>query len=484
MMTTLWGRLRDYMPDTDMLPDDEWQARHRVVLVALVGLVAVTSAVGVARQGLGHGLLDMAVVYVALGYAVRTRNRLAGMAVVSLGILVSSSMMVHFTDGLIESHFTYFVVLPVIALYHDWRPFLLSVLFVAVTHGVMGVLAPESMYNHAAAIDRPILWGLVHAAYVLALTVAMTVHWHFAERPRHDLQRVVEDLRSAQTQLVEARKLESMGSLAAGLAHEINTPVQFVGTNLEFITDAMGDIAKVLAAYEAAQADLQDRPDLDGLLAEPRRLAEEADLAFLLEEVPTAISQSQDGIARVAEIVRAMRGFSHPGEEPVPTDVNQLVTDTMVLSRQEWNTTAQVSVHLADDLPEVPLVPPAFNQVLLNLLVNASHAIQDRPEDAPRRGRIRLRTAFEDGEVSVEVADNGCGIPDDVAPRVFDQFFTTKEVGRGTGQGLSLAHSIVTEMGGTLTFDATVGVGTTFRFTVPLVRPEPVPTGVPAVAGV
>ena len=185
----------------------------------------------------------------------------------------------------------------------------------------------------------------------------------------------------------------------------------------------------------------------------------------------------------MAEIVRAMRGFSHPGEDPVPTDVNQLVTDTMVLSRQEWSTTAQVSVHLAEDLPEIPVVPRAFNQVLLNLLINASHAIQDRPGEALPRGRIRLRTGLEDGNVVVEVADNGCGIPDDVAPRVFDQFFTTKEVGRGTGQGLSLAHSIVSEMGGVLTFDSTVGVGTTFRFALPLERPPLVPTGVPAVVG-
>lgn len=477
------SRLEDSLPDTALLTDEEWQARHRVVLGVLAGLLVVVGIVGVANHGPAHSLGELGLGLVSLGIAARARNRLVAMAVVSLGILAAAGLMVHFTDGLIESHFTYFVVLPVIALYHDWRPFLLSALFVAVSHAVMGLVTPAAMYNHPAAIANPVLWGVIHAAYLLGLAAALTVHWHFSERPRHALRAALEDLRSAQTQLVAAQKLESMGSLAAGLAHEINTPVQFVGTNLEFITDAMGDIGQVLAAYQLAERSLQESGEGQAALAPARDIADAVDLAFLLEEVPAAVSQSQDGIARVAEIVRAMRGFSHPGEDPVPTDVNQLVTDTMVLSRQEWSTTAQVSVHLAEDLPEIPVVPRAFNQVLLNLLINASHAIQDRPGEALPRGRIRLRTGLEDGNVVVEVADNGCGIPDDVAPRVFDQFFTTKEVGRGTGQGLSLAHSIVSEMGGVLTFDSTVGVGTTFRFALPLERPPLVPTGVPAVVG-
>ena len=164
-------RLKDSLPDSALLTDEEWRGRHRVVLAVLAGLLAVVGIVGVVNHGPTHSLGELVLPLATLGIAARVGNRLVAMAVVSLGMLIAAGLMVHFTDGLIESHFTYFVVLPVIALYHDWRPFLLSALFVAVSHAVMGLVDPEVMYNHPAAIANPVRWGVIHALYLLGLAL-------------------------------------------------------------------------------------------------------------------------------------------------------------------------------------------------------------------------------------------------------------------------------------------------------------------------
>jgi signal transduction histidine kinase len=292
-------------------------------------------------------------------------------------------------------------------------------------------------------------------------------------------QRVEEDLRLA-------HKLEAVGQLAAGIAHEINTPVQFVGNNVSFLGDALGRIDDVAARFaelaEAVErAELEAGSDLDPrYLAELARLAElataartaaeAADLSYLVDEGRRAVAESLDGTARVSDIVRAMREFAHPDRaELVPADLNRCVETTLAVSRNEYRDVADVVTDLDPDLPPVPCLPGEINQVLLNLFVNAAHAIGERPDQA--RGTIRVRTGMVDAEVQIRVQDDGPGIPVEVQGKIFDPFFTTKEVGRGIGQGLSTSRSIVTQRHhGRLTFSSMPG-WTEFVVALPLVPP-------------
>jgi signal transduction histidine kinase len=292
----------------------------------------------------------------------------------------------------------------------------------------------------------------------------------------------VTERKRAEEELFQAQKLESVGRLAAGIAHEINTPIQFVGDNVHFLRDSFASLKRVvLAARELRQSIEADEPTrtpraddgatVGGAAIEAlRAVEEEADLDYLTDEVPRAIEQTLDGIERVASIVRAMKEFAHPdGTDLVAVDLNQALRSTLTVARNELKYVADVETDFAE-LPLVPCQPSAINQVFLNLLVNAAQAIEDSVRLEPgRRGTIRVLTSRDDDEVLVAVSDTGCGIPDDVQAKVFDQFFTTKSVGRGTGQGLALAHRVVVEQhGGSLSFQSEVGRGTTFIVRLPL----------------
>jgi PAS domain S-box-containing protein len=273
---------------------------------------------------------------------------------------------------------------------------------------------------------------------------------------------------SLEEQLRQAQKLESIGQLAAGIAHEINTPIQFIGDNTRF---AAGSLAQIFALLDRLQP-LLERASPEAR-AEAAAATEAADLAYLREELPKSLSQSEEGIERVATIVRAMKEFAHPsGGEPVPTDINHAIANTLAISRNEWKLVATLDTELAAGLPLVPLLPGDFNQVLLNLIVNAAHAIADaKAAGKPGLGRITVSTRLAGETVEVLVADDGCGIPEEIRERVYDPFFTTKEVGRGSGQGLAIARSVVVEKHrGTLGFTSQVGVGTTFVVGLPLRR--------------
>jgi PAS domain S-box-containing protein len=266
-------------------------------------------------------------------------------------------------------------------------------------------------------------------------------------------------------QLRQAQKLESIGQLAAGMAHEINTPIQFIGDNLRFLASGVADLERVLAV-------LHPLVDGGGDSAAARKAVEEADLPYLGEELPKAIAQGLEGVERVAVIVRAMKEFSHPGSQTMsPADLNHAIESTVTVSRNEWKYVAELELRLDPGLPPVPLLVGDFNQVMLNLIVNAAHALADRgklPGEHPP-GRIVVSSAQVEGMVEVRVADNGCGIPAAVQRRIFEPFFTTKEVGRGTGQGLALARAVITgKLHGTIRFESTDGVGTTFIITLPL----------------
>jgi PAS domain S-box-containing protein len=248
-----------------------------------------------------------------------------------------------------------------------------------------------------------------------------------------------------EAELRHAQKLESVGQLASGIAHEINTPIQFIGDNVRFIGDAFDDVLK--ATVPSSQVDID----------------------FLAAEVPQAITQTLEGVERVAAIVRAMKAFGHPGnDDKSPTDLNGAVRNTLVVASNTVKHVADVAVELGD-LPPVWCYSGDINQVLVNLVVNAAHSIADKVGTSSKRGTITVRT-FVDGEDAVlQVADTGTGIPKDIAGRVFEPFFTTKEVGRGTGQGLALAYALVNDRhGGSISFVSEDGVGTTFTVRLPV----------------
>ncbi len=285
--------------------------------------------------------------------------------------------------------------------------------------------------------------------------------------------RVGERLARMRDQLVthsHNQKLESIGRMAAGIAHEINTPIQYIGDNNRFLRDAFEDLGRLIETYRGlltrTQEVLAGTEELNRVLA----ATEEADLDFLSEEIPNAIEQSLDGIRRVSEIVSAMKQFSHPGtEDRTPADVNQLVSNAIAVSRNEWKYVADVESQLDPNVGMVPCFPGELSQVVLNLIVNASHAIEEVIDRGKgERGRIDIRTGRTDDQVVVEIQDTGGGIPESIRENIFDPFFTTKEVGRGTGQGLAISRSVLKKHGGEMEFDSEVGVGTTFRLRIPL----------------
>ncbi len=280
----------------------------------------------------------------------------------------------------------------------------------------------------------------------------------------------VTERRRLETQLRQAQKLESIGQLAAGIAHEINTPTQFVGDNIRFLQDAFRDLADVLKRYAQlldAARDGQPPPDL---LREVQETLDEADLDYLLEEIPTAIEQSLDGVDRVAKIVRSMKEFSHPGtREKQLVDLNKAIESTITVARNEWKYVAEMQTDFDPELPPVPCWVSDFNEVILNIVVNAAHAIADVVGDSGEKGRITVTTRRCGDEIEVRVSDTGTGIPEDIRARIFDPFFTTKEVGKGTGQGLAVAHAVVVEKhGGTIRVESEVGQGTTFIIRLPI----------------
>lgn len=282
----------------------------------------------------------------------------------------------------------------------------------------------------------------------------------------HDITR----RRELQTQLAHAQKLESIGQLSAGIAHEINTPTQYVGDNNRFLQDAFADLRAVLDAYAKLTDAVRTGGETETALAAVASATDEADLDYLLPEVESAITQSLEGVERVAKIVRAMKEFSHPGAATkTPTDLAAAIANTVTVATNEWKYVAAIETDFEAGAPQVPCLPGDLNQVFLNLIVNAAHAIRDVVGDSGEKGVIRIATRTEDEHAVVEIADNGSGIPEEIVGRVFDPFFTTKDVGVGTGQGLAIARSVVVDKhNGTIGVESQVGRGTKFVIRLPL----------------
>ena len=287
---------------------------------------------------------------------------------------------------------------------------------------------------------------------------------------------VISDVTDAERQkqleieLRHSQKLESVGRLAAGIAHEINTPTQFVNDNFAFLKESFSDVMALLATYRELLCVCADAPGAPESILEKINAAEEdADIDFIEENIQAAFSEAQDGLTRIATIVGAMKEFAHPEQrEKLPSDINRALKNTLSIARNEYKYVADVETSF-EELPLVFCHLSDLNQVFLNLIVNAAHAVGEIVEKTKEKGFIRVRTAHEEDFVCISIEDTGGGIPDNIKDRIFDPFFTTKEVGRGTGQGLMIARNIVVKKhGGTLDFESTKGQGTTFTIRLPI----------------
>jgi PAS domain S-box-containing protein len=297
-----------------------------------------------------------------------------------------------------------------------------------------------------------------------------------AGKPLH-LIVVIEDISASthlQIELRHAQKLESVGRLAAGIAHEINTPIQYVGTNITFLESAFSDLLALCEAYRQACDKAETGAFGPDDVAEIRAAEEAADLGYVRDHVPRSLKSTEDGIKRVAKIVQSMKSFAHPDRgERAPADINAALRSTITVATNELKYVAEV-VTAFEPLPMLPCFLSDLNQVFLNLLVNAAHAVEDvvgKPGPGAKKGIIRIATQLHDDHVVISISDSGTGIPEAIRGRIFDPFFTTKEVGKGTGQGLALARSVVVEKhGGSIAFETEIDKGTTFFIRLPLLQ--------------
>jgi PAS domain S-box-containing protein len=310
--------------------------------------------------------------------------------------------------------------------------------------------------------DGTRIWERASIAPVRNLDTNEITHY-FAVEEDITAQREVEN------QLHQSQKMEAIGRLAAGIAHEINTPTQFVSDNLFFLKGAFPELLDLLAIYRRALETISKTPGYETLVANIQTAEAHADIDYVASNGPSAFESSLEGLKRIANIVRAMKEFSHPDQrEMAPANINSALDNTLTIARNEYKYVADVEKTYGD-LPPVLCHVGDLGQVFLNLLVNASHAIGDVMRTTGKRGMIRVRTLTEPGFIRIEITDTGTGIPESAQEHIFEPFFTTKEVGKGTGQGLALAHNVIVKRHkGTLTFETGSGRGTTFIIRLPI----------------
>jgi PAS domain S-box-containing protein len=271
--------------------------------------------------------------------------------------------------------------------------------------------------------------------------------------------------------LRQSQKLESIGQLAAGIAHEINTPTQYVSDNTRFLQGGFTDVLSLIGKYHDLLKITKGGAVSPEVISEIEKAEGDTDLQYLSEEIPKAIQQSLEGIDRVAKIVRAMKEFSHPGtKEKIAVDINRAIDTTITVSRNEWKYVAEMVTAFDPSLPLVPCLPGELNQVILNVITNAAHAISDIVGDGSSgKGIITVNTRHDGNWAEIRISDTGTGVPKEIRAKIFDPFFTTKEVGKGTGQGLAITRSVVVNKhGGTIDFETEVGKGSTFIIRLPL----------------
>lgn len=303
------------------------------------------------------------------------------------------------------------------------------------------------------------------------LTHFIAVKEDITEQKQAEVER-----RDMETKLQLTSKLESVGSLAAGVAHEINTPTQFISDNVRFLIGAFAQLELILASHRELMSLATSHPECAEALTAVKAVEAENELDYLSTEIPRCLEQSLDGLRRISKIVGSLKEFSHPGGEAKGyADINRAIETTVAVSKHEWKYVADVATELDSRIPKVNCVIDEINQAILNLIINATHAIEDaNKQTGAVRGLITIRTKQDADSVIIEVQDSGTGIPENVRDRIFEPFYTTKPVGKGTGQGLAIVQAVVVKKHhGDVSFTTELGKGTTFRLSLPLKPPPP-----------
>jgi signal transduction histidine kinase len=333
---------------------------------------------------------------------------------------------------------------------------------------------PEGKRTYAVRIKRMLDVSHMFAGYTIIFNdITDAIEWgEKLAKNNREQKHLIEDLNSARQQLVQSEKMAAIGQLASGVAHEINTPIQYVGENIKFIEEACDDLMTSAKMYQKLLAAAEEDKVAPELLAAARAQADDAELDYLFEEIPVTLTQTRDGVQQVADIVSGMKNFAKPGtEEKVHTDLNEAIMSTLSVSANEWKSSAEIETDLEPNLPYVPVVPGEINQAFLNIIVNAASAVKERRERDPSSGmgKIKILTR-EDGDwVVIEISDNGVGIPEEIQSKIFDPFFTTREVGEGSGQGLTVAYLAVVKMhAGMISVQSEPGGGTTLTVMLPI----------------
>jgi PAS domain S-box-containing protein len=338
-------------------------------------------------------------------------------------------------------------------------------------HAENEVVRPDGSTFWLGVSIRPLYDGAGRATHAVAVGADITAKRTESLKKQELQDKLVAEMEERERMVIElqlAQKLESVGRLAAGIAHEINTPIQYVGDSLHFLRSAFEDLDSLLESSWRAAADTPESPERAAYERAVAQLAEKYELAYLRVEVPKAFARTFDGVERVTNIVKAMKEFAHPDEnEQNPVDLKHALATTLLVASNEYKYVARVSTEFGE-LPEVVCNVGELNQVFLNLVVNAAHAIKDAGRDVDT-GEIKISLAAEGEDAVIRVTDNGCGVPPENLSKLYDPFFTTKEVGRGTGQGLAITHSIVVDKhGGEISAASEVGVGTEFTVRLPI----------------
>jgi len=292
------------------------------------------------------------------------------------------------------------------------------------------------------------------------------------QRQGEELKKALHDLQLTQTRLLQAQKLESVGRLAAGIAHEINSPAQFISSNIDFLKESFVDVTCLITTFKKVLQAIAQGAALTETIREAERLLVELDWDYLEDEIPNAILQSKEGIRRVTTIVQAMKEFSHPGnKEKAYYDLNKIIETTITIASNEWKYCAEIKTHLDPNLPQVFCLADEIGQVFLNILINASHTIAEKNAGNTDKGLITVSTRHFPEHVEICIEDTGGGIPENIRTRVFDPFFTTKGVGKGPGQGLAISHDVIEKKhNGSISFTSEVGKGTVFTIQLPIAK--------------
>jgi signal transduction histidine kinase len=317
-------------------------------------------------------------------------------------------------------------------------------------HSAFANLADNLNLHFRIAQTSDHAWTLIHAVSDGAVVVLKDV----------TAQRLSEDERMRMIDMfTETSQMESLGTLAGGIAHEINNPTQFIGDNLKFISDAIGGLFDIA---EEVQRAAKSGCGWDKV----SELVNKIPVSLLAKEIPAAAKQALDGVDRIGSIVQAIREFCYPGvKTPVPLSLNHLIEIAVTVTRNKWKYAAQMQLDLAETLPMIVAVEGEIYQILVNLIVNAVQSISEKKGE--EEGVIHIITSKEGKMVRLRVTDSGMGIPPEIQSRIFDMFFTTKTSGQGTGQGLAITQAIVYRHGGKISVHSNMGQGATFDILLP-----------------